>query len=577
MNIPLKRWGNGDHITAADLNRITEAIRRATPIRGPGISITQSLGGSVISLSRRAGAGGRSAQADEDFPFRIRRVNSGTAQSPSWHTIVYVPDYAISGRFPLAPSGMDKYDTANYPDWYEFTNTIGGLGPACLQVRVVNAGGVTSCYWRLGGLTPEAGWPGGEGVTTLRTYVLPLGVVSGGGTGEAGAGDIAQLVSSAIYVAADFVGSGGGGGGSLVAVEDERSDATKPGVVGYGGTDQQGVITLIAKDGVGAELVLFLAGTTLYGTLVDYLAGRIDFEDDATFGGLGKNVNTETFAEDCLGPAETPDVGDESADPDKAAPSAHTHTLGQFTNGDGTELDAQSIIDWFSNVGMWDALGETGPSGEPSENSLLTIGDIEDDPTYFKPDSATPSAGSVTTDLLALSGHRHPLNVADISAATGPTGETPTPPPAGDFVQPVGVGTTGPSGEASPTTAMHGSSPYYARVDHVHPICEEMGPTGPGYVGIVGPSGGIDKSMADGSGDFGGTGQTLPTGVTLDTNVWLPGESGYVESYCTRIVKVEDEFGVTTRYAIFRRRKVSRTGQVVWVGPEYAGFVLART
>lgn len=561
MDIPLKNWNRGDRITAAALNRITEAIKRATPIAGSGISVSRGLGGSVISFTGRNGGGGGGASADEYFPFQIQRVNSGTDASPSWHTLVYIPDYAIAARFNISPSGMSQYAPSDMPGWYEFQNSLGGLGPVCLHVRVVNAG-TTACYWRLGGLTQDTGWPGGEGVAILRTYVIPLGVVSG-----TDAGEIAQLVSSAIYVAADFVGTPSGGG-SLVDVSDQRSDTSKPGVVGYLGTNQSGVIGFEARDGIGPDLVIFDA--QLGSTLIDYLAGRLNYEDaTGALAGLGKNVNTDNFADDCLGPAETPDVDDESADPDKAAPSAHTHTLSQFTNDDGTELDAQSIIDWFSNVGMWDALGETGPSGEPSENSLLTVGDIENDPTYFKPDSATPSAGSVTTDLLALSGHRHPLNVADISAATGPTGETPTPPPADDYIQPVGVGTTGPSGEPSPTSAMHGSSPYYARVDHVHPICEEMGPTGLVTTGDVGPSGGMPMPEAA-NGDFGPT--DAPTGVTLDQHTWTPGAQGYEESYCTRIVNGTDGF---TKYAIFRRRKVSRTGAVVWVGPEYVGFALA--
>ena len=338
--------------------------------------------------------------------------------------------------------------------------------------------------------------------------------------------------------------------------------------MGYGGTAQDGTVSLIARDGIGPDVVFFIASGTTIGTLVDYLAGRLDFEDDAAFGGLGKNVNTETFAEDCLGPAETPDVPGEGEDPSGlAAPSAHTHSVNQLTDDEGNALDSESLITWFSNLGVMAPLGETGPSGE--DNAFLSLWDIEDDPSAFLPDSATPSAGDVTTDLLALSGHRHPLNVADISAATGPTGETPTPPPADNYIQPVGVGTTGPSGEPSPTSAMHGSSPYYARADHVHPICEEMGPTGLVTSGEVGPNGGMAMPYAD-SGDFGPTG--APSGITLDQHTWTPGAQGYVESYCTRIVNGTDGF---TKYAIFRRRKVSRTGAVVWVGPEYVGFALA--
>lgn len=138
---------------------------------------------------------------------------------------------------------------------------------------------------------------------------------------------------------------------------------------------------------------------------------------------------------------------------------------------------------------------------------------------------------------------------------------------------PVGVGTTGPSGEADPTAAEFGSQPFYARVDHVHPICADMGPTGTASAATVGPQGGVDKSMGDLAGDFGVTGPTAPpSDVSLDATGWTPGAYGYEESYCTRIVKGSDGF---TKYAIFRRRKVSRTGAVLWVGPEYIGFALA--
>ena len=96
MTIPLKNWMRGSPIRAADLNRMVEAIRRATPVAGNGISVSQSLGGSVISLSGKAGAGGAAEADGVDFPFKIKRVNSGTLESHAWHTIVYVPEDAIT-------------------------------------------------------------------------------------------------------------------------------------------------------------------------------------------------------------------------------------------------------------------------------------------------------------------------------------------------------------------------------------------------------------------------------------------------------------------------------------------------
>jgi hypothetical protein len=104
-----------------------------------------------------------------------------------------------------------------------------------------------------------------------------------------------------------------------------------------------------------------------------------------------------------------------------------------------------------------------------------------------------------------------------------------------------------------------GTSGYAARADHIHPICAEMG-----------PSGGVDKSMQPTDGDFGATG--APTGVVLDQSTWTPGTDGYIESYCTRIQSSSDGL---IKYVIFRKRKISRTGSVVYVGPEYVGFTLA--
>ena len=61
MNIQLKHWTSGSRVTAAELNRMVEAIRRATPVAGKGISVSQGLGGSVIAVSDGAGGGGAKA------------------------------------------------------------------------------------------------------------------------------------------------------------------------------------------------------------------------------------------------------------------------------------------------------------------------------------------------------------------------------------------------------------------------------------------------------------------------------------------------------------------------------------
>ena len=568
MTIPLKNWTRGSAIRAADLNRMVEAIRRATPVAGNGISVSQSLGGSVIAVSGRAGAGGVAVSDGGDFPFRIRRVNTGTVETPAWRTAVYVPD----GSFTITTWGGVEYirdadSTSAFPeagdDWYEYERND-GFGVVALQLALYFDRAATpqayKCYWRLArkgdsmdSWNPQAGsqyWRG--------KFEVPVGEVTG-----TGAGEVYNLVRSAIYVSRVSFYTTGGGGGGAVDMSDERTDTSAEGVVGFTGFAADGTIMLVAKslmssDGVG------ISDTDT--TLTEYLAGGVDEP------GFGVNVNTENFPDECLGPALTPN--EVEGDQEVAAPSVHRHTLDQLVNEDDEAVTGDDLVDFFSNAGLWDSLGETGPSGEgPSENSILTVGDIEDDASYLKRDAAVPDAGDVTTDLLVLSGHRHPLNVADVAMATGPTGEEPMPPPASDYVLAVGVGTTGPSGdEASPRTAAFGIQPFYARVDHIHPICDDMGPTGAGPTGMVGPVGGIgmtESSELDGT--F--TPTAVPEGIVLDAQSWVPGEMGYTESYCSRIA-VRRSGAVVTRYAIFRQRKVSRTGVVVWVGPEYVGFVV---
>lgn len=549
MNIPLKHWTPGSHVTAAELNRMVEAIRRATPVAGKGISISQGLGGSVISIAKGSGGG---SGAGGYAPFTMRVIDGAL--------MVYLPKGCLQVTAGAVAADLMVVDTSKnavtaHEDWYVAAEGYNATSYANREVY--------ACV----DIANSRFFIAGTSFFPADSYRFCIGKVL---QDEDGTISPQQYVAGSVVIA-----DRRGGGGSLVEVTDQRTDATKPGVVGYTGTSE-GVVGFVARDGIGPDLVIFAMEGADIGTLLDYLAGRLDLSEaveGGPYSGLGKNVSTDNFAAECLGPSLTPDA-EEGVDDDKAAPSAHEHTLSQLVGPEGEPLSAQDVIDFFSNAGMWDALGESGPSGEgPSDDSILTVGDVETDDDWYKPDAAMPSAGDVSMDLLALSGHRHPLNVADVQRATGPTGEgatgEPTPPPAGDYVKAVGVGTTGPSGEASPTTAMHGSEPYYARVDHVHPICAEMGPTGQGATGEPGPSGGVDKSMPDGSGD---TLPTGPSGITLDETTWTPGASGYVESYCTKVVNGSDGF---TKYAIFRRRKISRTGAVVWVGPEYIGFAFA--
>ena len=92
-----------------------------------------------------------------------------------------------------------------------------------------------------------------------------------------------------------------------------------------------------------------------------------------------------------------------------------------------------------------------------------------------------------------------------------------------------------------------GTSSYAARADHVHPVCMEMGSM---------------KTLTEAA-----TGDTLQSTVPLDTSTWKPGANGVEESYCSRAVVLG-----TVRWFLFRKRKISKTGQVVYIGPEYVGF-----
>ena len=52
MNDVLPQYkGPGGDFTVADYNALVRAIRRATPIQGPGTRITRSEGGAVISVA----------------------------------------------------------------------------------------------------------------------------------------------------------------------------------------------------------------------------------------------------------------------------------------------------------------------------------------------------------------------------------------------------------------------------------------------------------------------------------------------------------------------------------------------
>ena len=154
--------------------------------------------------------------------------------------------------------------------------------------------------------------------------------------------------------------------------------------------------------------------------------------------------------------------------------------------------------------------------------------------------------------------HSHPLNVVE---KVGPTGAN-----ADSYVKAVGAAVTGPSGTGTPERAAFGTQNFYARVDHIHPICAETGPA------ASQSDNHIADTLYDGTPNSKRTKFSFNDNVTIDlnTHTWSPGSVGWKESYCCRVVK----FGTNNmyRYFIFRQRIYSRTGQLIYIGPEYVGF-----
>lgn len=132
------------------------------------------------------------------------------------------------------------------------------------------------------------------------------------------------------------------------------------------------------------------------------------------------------------------------------------------------------------------------------------------------------------------------LDVATLAPKEGEDGASADNAPVADAVKQS-------DGGSVTDLARVGTSSYAARADHVHPVCMEMGST---------------KTLTEAA-----TGDTLPSTVPLDTSTWKPGANGVEESYCSRAVVLG-----TVRWFLFRKRKISKTGQVVYIGPEYVGF-----
>lgn len=678
MTIPLKTWNHGERLRSQDLNRIVEAIKRATPVAGNGIMVSQGIGGSVISLARGVGNAPAASGSAEEYPFELSLVKTGehdyvafryvdgglsvdgenaaclnnAAEIPADGTLRLVADeyaredgvgsvsnlqvdvleegegvdiYAVAMRMPtgylyylLVPSAIYTSTAPQGPDEGAFpqedenvrtvlvgtvrrTGTVATSGEPIYTVTnqavrsalVMSADGADA-PWRLkvtddGKLvirlpsgclqrtSSDAATIQSVDVAKNPRYDGDWYVVTDSATANYGSvwahmdyGAAAFYVNFTACSAYDHFGFKVGKttvADGMVAIEQYVSNAVVlPRIAGASG----GNTVSVATNTTDAATTFATAGTpsqgnvpfTVYskladsavevgsGTLRTYLKGGAE--------SYGTNLNTENFEDECLGSAQTPD---EAPTPNVAAPSCHTHGISQLTSDEGEPLTAEDVISWFSTVGMYEeGLGDIDPMDpqQGEESLFLTVGDVETDASKFKPDSATPSAGA-EGDLLSLSGHRHPLNLKDAE----PVPEGGQPPAPESYVLPVGTATTGSgqSATASPTAAAFGSDNHYARVDHIHPICAEMAAQG-----ATAPT---EPTM---------TGMNLKQAETsllqLDQTEWTPGSVGLWRVTLSRVVKGTD---MGTEYAdycywIFRKEKYSRTGALIYRGPEYCAF-----
>ena len=114
---------------------------------------------------------------------------------------------------------------------------------------------------------------------------------------------------------------------------------------------------------------------------------------------------------------------------------------------------------------------------------------------------------------------------------------------------PVADSAVGENEAAAAKIARIGTSSYAARADHVHPVCTDMGKA-------------TEETMTNGDSVSG------VSAVSLDKTMWnIGGDNGVCDSYCSRVV-----ISGTYRFFIFRERKFSKAGCLIYRGPEYVAF-----
>lgn len=327
-------------------------------------------------------------EADEEelYPFKMKRVNEGTEDAPDWKTVVYLPadavqadgwaKFAVRSATNAAVEGMEGWyyvdDTA---DANEETNGLKVYLHVHAYFWVVDSGKVA------GG--------SGDGIKTSALYcaylvsrsptasvsetVTATGDLALGekktldekiaiGTFDETTNDAENWVRSAFNVSKMFqslayedwwtrnVWAGGGsGGGTTVAVQSDES------TVAYF------VSTAAEKDGV----VTITTGSSLASSAVsigDESGTDLDVYLKGGAAGFGTNVNTENFAEQCLGGS--------SGKATTAARSDHTH--------DEIENLEASVKEFSSAEWLLERLGYTDEDGKPlkdEDGNLLSVQD----------------------------------------------------------------------------------------------------------------------------------------------------------------------------------------------------------
>ena len=431
---------------------------------------------------------GVASTGSEDRPFKIKRINVGTEESPTWKTAVYIPAGAVQHNSTITGATIvnDCTPITGHTGWYECPNDSTHQGVYLQMVTGDNStqiGGRSSTvlHFKLHNSSVQTGgWPSTTYAMT-RYCVVALGSV-----------DVSQNTAvtygvAPINVNDDYLdmkwyhdghgGGGGGGDGDKVVIDDKREDKSKPGVAIFdheANIDNQHRVFFSIYDTLGVDKVVF--GDEDGQGLADYLAGTIEITSPQN---LGKNVNTNNFADECLEQAyERPDTMDFVGESEIASRSDHKHSVDEILGYDeeGTLISIFSNADNFktllAELNIWGDLEEPLDPDNP-DGTILAASDVNwDDGSQLKHDGESASPGG-TGDyaFIALADHVHPLNCVDAE----PVPDGGTSPDPNDYILPVGSFIIDPTtGEEDHYQADFGEQPYYARVDHIHPLSENV-------------------------------------------------------------------------------------------------------